>query len=194
MHSADLDDDVTIGPGSSIWHLAQIRSGAVIGADCTIGRGTYIGPGVSIGDRCKIQNAALVYEPASLADGVFVGPAVVLTNDRYPRAVNPDGSLKSSSDWKAVGVTLKEGAAVGARSVCVAPVTVGAWSMVAAGSVVIHDVPDHALVAGVPARQIGWVGKTGHRLERDNDSTWTCPDTGEVFTERDGLLTVSPAQ
>ncbi|WP_311591044.1 acyltransferase, partial [Trueperella bernardiae] len=158
IDSADVSDEAKIGDGSSVWHLAQVREHAVIGENCVIGRGAYIGEGVEMGNNCKVQNYALVYEPAKLADGVFIGPAVVLTNDHYPRAVNPDGSLKSASDWEQVGVTLETGASVGARSVCVAPVTIGAWSLVAAGSVVTRDVPPHAIVAGVPAKQIGWVG------------------------------------
>ncbi len=121
--SADVDDRAVIGEGSSIWHLAQVREGAQLGRNCVIGRGAYVGSGVMIGDNCKVQNYALVYEPARLGDGVFIGPAVVLTNDTYPRAVAPDGSQKSAADWDAVGVEIGDGASVGARSVCVAPVT-----------------------------------------------------------------------
>lgn len=116
-----------------------------------IGRNVYIGPGVVIGNNCKIQNNALIYEPAILEDGVFVGPAVVLTNDKNPRAVNPDGSLKLSSDWTMVGVTLKRGSAIGANSVCIAPVVVGEWALVGAGSVVTRDVPAGLTVIGNPA-------------------------------------------
>ena len=171
-----------------MWHLAQVREDARVGADCIVGRGAYIGPGVVVGDRCKIQNHALVYEPAVLEDGAFVGPAVVFTNDYYPRAVNPDGSLKSADDWHAVGVTVRTGASIGARSVCVAPVTIGRWALVAAGSVVTKDVPDFALVAGVPARRIRWVGRAGAPLDPDGDDTWLCPTTGERYVEQDGLL------
>jgi len=152
--TADVDESAQIGDGSSVWHLSQIRENAVLGENCIVGRGAYIGSGVRVGKNCKIQNDALVYEPAVLEDGVFIGPAVVLTNDHFPRAVNPDGSLKSGHDWEPVGVTLKEGSAIGARSVCVAPVTIGRWATVAAGAVVTKDVPDFALVAGVPARRI----------------------------------------
>lgn len=187
--SADLDDGVTIGAGSSVWHLAQIRSGAVLGRNVVVGRGAYVGPGVSVGDNCKIQNYALVYEPAVLEAGVFVGPAAVLTNDTFPRAVNPDGSPKSAQDWEAVGVTLKEGCSVGARAVCVAPVTIGRWATVAAGSVVVSDVPDYALVAGVPARRIKWVGRSGFPLEATGSGTWLDRHTGERFIETDGRLT-----
>lgn len=188
VSSADVAPDAVIGSGTSIWHLAQVREGVSIGSDCVIGRGAYVGPGVRMGDNCKLQNYALVYEPARLGDGVFIGPAVVLTNDTYPRAVNSDGSLKSASDWEAVGVTIEDGAAVGARAVCVAPLTVGAWSMVAAGAVVTKDVPAHALVAGVPARQIGWVSRAGNRLHEGDDGTWVDPATETVHDVIDGQL------
>jgi len=178
--SADVSPSATIGKDSSIWHLAQIREDAVLGEHCNIGRGAYIGPGVVLGKNCKVQNYALVYEPARLADGVFIGPAAVLTNDLYPRATTPDGTRKGNDDWQAVAVTIGEGASIGARAVCIAPVTIGAWAMVAAGSVVTRDVQEHALVAGVPAKQIGWVGKSGHRLVF-RDGAWHCPETGERY-------------
>ena len=152
-----------------------------------IGRGVYVGPGVEVGDGSKIQNYALVYEPARLEEGVFVGPAVVFTNDTYPRAVNPDGTPKSASDWTPVGVTVRRGASIGARATCVAPVEIGQWATVAAGAVVTKDVPDFALVAGVPARRIGWVGRAGVPLERQGD-LWICPRTGDRFIEADGAL------
>lgn len=182
--------DAVIGGGSSIWHLAQVREGARLGENCIIGRGAYVGTGVVMGANCKVQNYALVYEPASIGDGVFIGPAVVLTNDTYPRAVNPDGSLKSAHDWEPVGVTIKEGASIGARATCVAPVTIGAWATVAAGAVVVKDVPDHGLVVGVPARRIGWVGHAGLPLVADGDGRWRCPATDRVYAESDGLLTL----
>ncbi len=188
VDSAEVSPDASIGDGSSLWHLCQVREGAVLGQNCVVGRGAYIGSGVRLGDNCKVQNYALVYEPAVLGDGVFIGPAVVLTNDTYPRAVNPDGSLKSASDWDAVGVQIGDGAAIGARSVCVAPVTIGAWALVAAGSVVTKDVPPHALVAGVPARQIGWVSRTGTRLEEQPDGTLIDPTSGTVYAVTDGQL------
>jgi UDP-2-acetamido-3-amino-2,3-dideoxy-glucuronate N-acetyltransferase len=187
--SADVDDRAQIGDGSSVWHLAQVREGAALGRHCIVGRGAYVGPGVRMGDNCKLQNYALVYEPAVLEDGVFVGPAAVFTNDHYPRAVAPDGTLKSAADWEPVGVTVRTGASIGARAVCVAPVTVGRWALVAAGSVVLKDVPDFALVAGVPARFVRWVGKAGVPLETLGDGRFRCPQTGALYTETDGTLT-----
>jgi UDP-2-acetamido-3-amino-2,3-dideoxy-glucuronate N-acetyltransferase len=180
--SADVDPTAELGAGSVVWHLAQIREGAVLGEGCSIGRGAYVGPDVVLGRNCKVQNHALIYEPARLADGVFIGPAAVLTNDEFPRAVNPDGTLKSADDWVEVGVTIGTGASIGARAVCIAPVAIGAWATVAAGAVVTRDVPDHAIVMGVPARQRGWVGEAGHPLVADG-GRWRCPATGRTYRE-----------
>jgi carbonic anhydrase/acetyltransferase-like protein (isoleucine patch superfamily) len=112
----------------------------------------------------------------------------VFTNDHYPRAITPEGTLKRGDDWEAVGVTVREGASIGARAVCIAPVTVGRWALVAAGSVVNRDVPDFALVAGVPAKRLRWVGRAGVPLERDPDGgegSWVCPKTGQKYIEKD---------
>ena len=188
VDSADVSIEAQIGDGSSVWHLAQVREKAVLGSNCIVGRGAYVGTGVRMGDNCKLQNYALVYEPAVLEDGVFVGPAVVFTNDHYPRSISPDGNLKRGDDWEAVGVVCRTGASIGARSVCVAPVTIGRWALVAAGAVVTQDVPDFALVAGVPARRGGWVGKAGEPLVQQADGMWTCPRSGELYQQTDELL------
>ena len=185
--SADVSVSSDIGQGSRVWHLAQVREGAVLGENCIIGRGAYIGPGVQLGSNCKVQNYALVYEPAVLGNGVFIGPAVVLTNDVFPRAINADGTLKSEDDWDKVGVVIKEGAALGARAVCIAPVTIGSWATIAAGAVVTRDVPDFALMAGVPAKRIGWVGKAGQPLREVNGS-WVCPITGSRYAQHGNEL------
>lgn len=186
--TATVEDGARIGPGAQVWDQAVVRSGAQVGARTILGRHVYLGPGVVVGDRVKIQNHALIYEPAVLEDGAFVGPAVVFTNDTYPRAVNPDGTLKTGGDWEAVGVTVREGAAIGARAVCVAPVTIGRWASVGAGAVVTRDVPDHALVVGTPARQVGWVGRSGVPLVSDTRDRWICPVSGETYVQIDGRL------
>lgn len=188
LPTADVDESAVLGVGTTVWHLAQIREKARLGSDCIVGRGAYVGAGVIIGDNVKLQNYALVYEPARLEDGVFVGPGAILTNDVYPRSVDPDGKLKRSADWDAQGVVVREGASLGARSVVVAGCSIGRWALVAAGAVVTRDVPDFALVAGVPARRIGWVGHAGIRLETSGDGRWRCPHTGRLYTEADGAL------
>jgi UDP-2-acetamido-3-amino-2,3-dideoxy-glucuronate N-acetyltransferase len=190
--TADVEDGAHVGVGTRVWHLAHIRTGATVGAGCTLGRGAFIDAGVVLGDRVKVQNSALVYAPARVEDGVFIGPAVVLTNDPYPRAVNPDGTTKRVEDWHAVGVTLREGCAIGARSVLLPGIVVGRWAMVAAGSVVTRDVGDFALVAGVPARERGWVGRAGRRLEQVAEGRFRCPATGEAYVQEAGRLRLLP--
>ena len=193
--SADVAPSAIVAPSARVWHLAEVREEAGIGEETIVGRGAYIGEGVRVGGRCKIQNYALIYEPASLADGVFVGPAAVFTNDHCPRAINADGTLKSASDWERVGVTVERGAAIGARAVCVAPVRIGAWASVGAGAVVTRDVAPYALVLGVPARRVGWVGEAGVPLVAADDTAseaseraWVCPASGRRYVERDGAL------
>ena len=177
--TADVSDTAMIGEGTSIWHQAQVRERAHIGAGCIIGKGVYVGAGVAIGANCKVQNYSCVYEGATLEDGVFVGPEVVFTNDRYPRAINPDGSLKSADDWEVGRTLVRYGAAIGSRSVILPGMQIGRWALVAAGSVVTKDVPDHALVAGNPARPMGWVCMCAHRLTAD----LRCAHCGRVFRE-----------
>ena len=195
--SAQVASSAELGDGTVVWDLAQIRENARLGSGCIVGRGAYVGAGVRIGDKVKIQNYALVYEPAELADGVFVGPAAVFTNDQYPRSIEPDGRPKRAGDWQPVGVDVDEGASIGARAVCVAPVRIGRWAMVAAGAVVTKNVPDYGLVAGVPARRIGWVGRAGNPLQRLGGDRWVCPVTGEAFEEvlgPDGHIGIRPAR
>lgn len=182
--TADVADNAVIPNTSKIWHYAQVRESAVLGENCIVGRGAYIGTGVSLGDSCKVQNYALVYEPAVLETGVFIGPAVVLTNDEFPRAVNPDFSAKSAHDWNPVGVHVKQGASIGANSTCIAPLTIGEWALVGSGSVVTKDVPNFALVVGNPAKRIRWVGKAGMPLQpADGQDLYICPVTGDLYRE-----------
>jgi len=189
---ATIDDRVILGRGTKVWGLAHIREGATIGASCVVGRGSYVGPGVIAGDNCKIQNNALVYEPAILGDGVFIGPGATLTNDLFPRAVNPNGDLKTATDWDPVGVVIEAGASIGAGAVCVAPVKIGSWAMVAAGAVVTKDVKPFSLVRGVPAHHVGWVGRAGHPLLLA-EGLYRCPQTGEEYREEDGVLAMVEA-
>lgn len=177
-----------LGPGTVVWDLAQVREGAQVGEGCVIGRGAYVDAGVRIGRHCKLQNQALIYAPATLGDGVFIGPAAVLTNDVHPRAVTVTGALKGGDDWRAEGVQVGDGAAVGAHAVVVAGVHIGRWALIGAGAVVTRDVPAYALAVGNPARRVGWVGRAGVRLLDEGGGVWRCPRDGSRYVERDGVL------
>ncbi len=188
---AQIDERAVLADDVVIWGGTRVREHASIGARSSLGLDVYVGPGAVIGADCKIQNGAMIYEPAVLADGVFIGPRVVLTNDKNPRAITPEGRQKSAADWTAVGVTIEYGAAVGAAAVCVAPVTIGSWATVAAGAVVTRDVPAYAIVAGVPAKRVGWVGRAGIPLVATDDG-WLCPATGEAFRASADGTSITP--
>jgi UDP-2-acetamido-3-amino-2,3-dideoxy-glucuronate N-acetyltransferase len=173
--SADVASDAIIGQDTKVWHFVQIRNGARIGGECILGRGVYIDAHVVLGNRVKVQNYVSIYEGVTVEDGVFVGPHCVFTNDKQPRAINTDGTLKSPTDWTVSTTLVREGASLGANSTIVCGITIGRWAMVGAGSVVTKDVPDFALVVGNPARQIGLVCKCGKRLPAGTDpETYDC--------------------
>lgn len=192
--SAHVERGAKIGDGSKVWDHTHIRENAIVGNNCTLGENVYVGPGVLIGENSKIQNGALIYEPAKLGKGVFLGPRVILTNDKYPRAINPNGALKTEPDWEAVGVEIGDGASVGAGAICIAPLSIGNWSMIAAGSVVITDVPAYALVVGNPAKQIAWIGRDGKRLKKTGANSYFSPTTNCHYTEVSGSLIERPLE
>jgi acetyltransferase-like isoleucine patch superfamily enzyme len=181
MSQARIEHNVVVGDGVVIWDGTHVRSGVSIGFGTSVGEYCYVGPNVSIGSNCKIQNQVLIYEPAVIHDGVFIGPGVVITNDLNPRAINIDGDLKSSSDWVAVSAEIFKGASLGAGVICVGPIKIGSWSMIADGSVVTKDVLDFEIVAGVPAKHIGWVGEAGFRLDEVEPGVFLCPQSQRVY-------------
>ena len=174
--SSYVDDDVQIGEGTKVWHFCHIQQGARIGKNCSLGQNVNVGNRVHIGDGVRIQNNVSVYEGVELEDNVFCGPSCVFTNVGTPRAHFPVHGIYAKT-------LIKEGASLGANSTVVCGHTVGRSAMVAAGAVVTKDVPDYALVAGVPARQMGWVCECGKRL----DHTLTC-SCGRRYQEHDGHL------
>ena len=162
--TADVSKDATIGENTRIWHHCHIREGSHIGKNCVLGKNVYIDHHVSIGNNVKIQNNVSVFHGVAIEDNVFIGPHVCFTNDKAPRAVNPDETIKSAHDWVAEKTLVKKSASIGAAAT-ILPVTIGEWAMIGAGSVVTKDVPPYALVVGTPAKLIGYVCKCGKKLE-----------------------------
>lgn len=165
--SSYIDDNVKIGKGTKIWHFCHIQSGAAIGENCSLGQNVNISNNVRIGNRVKIQNNVSVYEGVELGDGVFCGPSCVFTNDLTPRADFPKGAENYRK------TLVKKGATIGANATVVCGHTIGRYAMIAAGAVVTSDVRPYALMAGVPAKQIGWVCECGSRLA-DNQICSEC--------------------
>lgn len=162
--SADLERDVSVGAGTSIRERARMRQGASIGDEGIIGPDVFIDEGVILGDRVQVHRGAILYQGVTADDGVFVGPAAILTNYRRPRALNLAGEPLGPGDWEISPIHLSSGASVGAAAVIVGPCDIGPSAMVGAGAVVTHDVSGHAIVAGNPARRIGWACVCGGRL------------------------------
>lgn len=170
--SAYVDDDTQIGPGTRIWHFVHVLSGTEIGAGCVLGQNVMVGPRVRIGNGCKVQNNVALYDGVELEDDVFCGPSCVFTNVNNPRAF-----VSRKSEFRPTLV--RTGATIGANATIVCGHTLGRYCFIAAGAVVIADVPDFALAAGVPARRIGWMSKAGERLGAD----LVCPLDGTRYRE-----------
>jgi len=164
--TADVAETATIGDGTSIWHQCQIRPGVSIGTNCIFGKGVYVDSDVQIGKNVKIQNYVSVFHGVTIEDGVFIGPHVCFTNDMRPRAINPDGSLKSADDWTVSKTIIKMGAALGANSTIRCGIVIGEWAIVGSGSVVTKDVPPYGLVYGNPAKLNGFVCPCGNSLRK----------------------------
>ncbi len=184
--SAVVAASAQIGEGTKIWMNAQIREDARIGRECIVGKDAYIDLQVVIGDRCKIQNGALIYHAAELGEGVFIGPGAILTNDRVPRALTPDGELAGTDDWQSGTTRVGRGASIGAGAVLLTNLTIGEYAMIGAGAVVTRNVPPHTLVVGNPARSIGFVCRCGHRLVQEA-GLWRCERDGSTY----GILSTS---
>lgn len=189
--TAELGDGVRIGARSKIWHFVQLRPGVSIGEDCILGRDVYIDEDISIGNAVKIQNRASVYKDCVIEDGVFIGPHVVFTNDQNPRAINPDGTLKSADDWHAGSTRVQRGAAIGAGSVILPSKNIGQFALVGAGSVVTKDVGDYEIVVGNPARVVGYACACGHRLQDAGNDSLECPECGSTYVRLENG-TISP--
>lgn len=176
--SSYVDGAVTIGDGTRIWHFCHVLADVFIGAGCTIGQNVMIGPNVRVGNGCKIQNNVSLYEGVVLEDEVFCGPSCVFTN-----VINPRASVSRRAEFRSTVV--RRGATVGANATVVCGVTIGRYAFVGAGAVATSDVPEYALVVGVPARRVGWMSRAGERLGPD----LTCPRDGSKYCEGpDGLL------
>lgn len=176
--SSYIDESVTIGAGTKIWHFCHIQKGAVIGEKCSMGQNVNIANNVRIGNNVKIQNNVSVYEGVELEDYVFCGPSMVFTNDLTPRAKYPKGA----EGYKKTVV--HTGATIGANATVVCGRELGAWCTIAAGAVVTKNVPGHALMAGVPAKQIGWVCECGQVL----DANLHCPDCGRNYEKTNDTI------
>jgi UDP-2-acetamido-3-amino-2,3-dideoxy-glucuronate N-acetyltransferase len=186
--TAIVDDGARIGAGTRIWHWVHVSAGARIGRDCSLGQNVYVGNRVSIGDNCKIQNNVSVYDNVTLEEGVFCGPSMVFTNVYNPRA-----EISRKDEYR--DTLVKRGATLGANCTIVCGVTVGAYAFIAAGAVVREDVPDFALIGGVPGRLLGWMSRFGERLDlpKSGDGACVCPHSGERYVLSAGRVHVESA-
>lgn len=177
--SAYVDDGCTVGAGTKVWHFSHLLPNTRVGRNCSLGQNVVAGPDVTIGDNCKVQNNVSLYKGVTLEDGVFCGPSCVFTNVLTPRA-----EVERKAEFSATLV--RRGATIGANATIVCGNTLGRYCTIGAGAVVTHDVPDHALMVGVPARRVGWVSRSGDLLGPD----LVCPRTGERYLETGAGLTL----
>lgn len=189
-NTAIIGNNVKFGFNIKIWDYSKIRNNVSIGNNVIIGSHTYIDESVSIGSNVKIQNYVSVYRGSNIGDGVFLGPGVIITNDRYPRAINIDGTLKNNNDWVCSGSDILYGASIGAHSVILPGLKIGKWATIGANSTIVMDIPDFALVVGSPCKQIGWVGRYGYKLISCKNNIWLCPNTKEKYIESYGTLSI----
>ena len=181
--SAYVDDNCIIGEGTKIWHFSHIQSGTKIGKKCVFGQNVNVGSNVSIGDFCKVQNNVSIYEGVTLEDYVFCGPSMVFTNILDPKCKYPQVGAQFY-----VKTLVKEGASIGANATIVCGITLGKHCLIGAGSVVTKDVPDYALVVGVPGKILGWVSEAGKRLNFDKDGMAYCEKSQKKYQFKEGLV------
>ncbi len=182
--TAIVDEGAQIGDGSRVWHFAHVCGGARIGQGVSLGQNVFVGNRVVIGDRCKVQNNVSVYDNVTLEEGVFCGPSMVFTNVHNPRAL-----IERKAEYR--DTLVRRGATLGANCTVICGITIGEFAFVGAGAVVVHDVPDFALMLGVPARQAGWMSAYGERLDlpEAGDGECICPHTGDHYTLRGRQVT-----
>ncbi|MCC6165919.1 MAG: N-acetyltransferase [Caldilineaceae bacterium] len=187
--TADVSPSAQIGAGTVVWHRAHVREYARIGANCVVGKDAFIDFEVHIGDNVQIQNGAMIYHGAWLDHGVYIGPHACLTNDRTPRAIMPNGTVKPARDCAAGDIRVHYGASIGAGAILLARLVIGRFAMVGAGAVVTHDVPDYGIVVGVPARLIGFSCACGHRLTLEGNigRCTACGSTVQVAATAAGI-------
>ena len=181
--SAIIDDGASIGESSKVWHFSHVCGEAVIGRNCSLGQNVFVGNRVRIGDNCKIQNNVSVYDNVTLEDDVFCGPSMVFTN-----VYNPRSAVSRKSEYR--DTLVRQGATLGANCTVVCGVTIGCYAFIGAGAVVNQDVPDYALMVGVPARQIGWMSEYGQQLSLPlvGEAEVACPYTGAQYQLNQGIM------
>lgn len=180
--TAEVSKKSKIGSKTVIWNQSQIRDGARVGNNCIIGKNTYIDKNVILGNNVKVQNNVSVYQGVTLEDGVFVGPHTCFTNDKNPRAINPNGTLKKSTDWNVAKTVVEKGASIGAGSIILPGIKIGKFAFVGAGSVVTKNIPDHGLVYGNPAKLKGYVCCCGEKRFKNNKIN-NCPKCKQLFSK-----------